>query len=182
MTAQREDCGLLCYPPNGSLIAVGDALDAHISSVEVLRSGNCNQWQRLASIPFAGKSPCVEYLRDRIFVFLGASTFALTSGFFLMSSPPGTDAIEQWISLSTIGFLDVVPTLLAACNDQLFSIGRWQAGKLELLIRAFSADMATNIFDFSLQEDRGCRNSAMRKATIMRQAKIHNDNNICILK
>ncbi len=205
MTTQRVDCGLLCYPPTGSLIAIGgndlehifgnllrrnrrrilrrnrDEIGESPYSVELLRNGNCNQWQRLASIPFARGRPRVEYFRDRIFVFVGAGIRALPTGFLLMSSPPGTDVIEQWISLSPIGRRLAAPTLLITCNDQLFSIVHWDLGKLELLIRAFSADMATTIFDFSLKDiatNRGCRNSALRKARIMRQAKIHN--NICI--
>ncbi len=138
MTAERADCGMLCYPPNGSLIAVGgrsrrynrrrnwDALDAHISSVEVLRSGNCDQWQKIQSIPLVRGRPGVEYFRGRVFVFVGADSRAFSSGFLLMSSPLGTDIIEQWIILSPRGPRVLGPTVLTACNGQLFSIGKSQ--------------------------------------------------------
>ncbi len=127
MTKGMLDCGLLCYPTNGSLIAVEgrswDAIYPHPNSVEVLRNGDCKGWQRLAPIPFTRGRPCVEYFRSRVFVLVDAANTSLSAGNLLISSPPGTDLIEQWISFNTFGprFLD--PTLLAACNNQLFFIG-----------------------------------------------------------
>ncbi len=130
MTAWMVDCGLLCYPPNGSLIAVGgrswDAIDTHPSSVEVLRNGDCKGWQRLAPIPFARGRPCVEYFRSRVVVLVGAATTSFSAGNLLISSPPRTDLIEQWTSFNPFG------PRLAVCNNQLFSIGE-SLGRTHLL-------------------------------------------------
>ncbi len=135
MTTQRGDCGLPCYPPNGSLIAVGGRnrgynwrrnwgeLNAFTFSVEVLRSGNCNHWQRLESIPFSSGHPGVEYFRERVFVLVSSAGRAGPVS-LMMSSPPGTDIIEQWIILSPSGPRVTAPTLLTACNDQPFSISK----------------------------------------------------------
>ncbi len=58
-----------------------------------------------------------------MFVLVGADSTSFSAGNLLISSPPGTDLIEQWSGFNPFGprFLD--PTLLAACNNQLFSIG-----------------------------------------------------------
>ncbi len=124
MTTQRDAFGLFCFPPFGSLIAVGGSNkeSGYLKSVEVLRDGNCNEWKRVASLLVPMGHPGVEYFRDRVFVLGGVSNCLLSIPTIYMSNKPGSVLIEQWIILDPRWRHPSNAALLTAFNDQLFFI------------------------------------------------------------
>ncbi len=127
MTTRRRKFGLLCFPPTGSLIAIGgrNMAEGHLTSVEILRDDdNCRQWRRLASLPAPFINPRVEYFRERVFVLGVAAGDAWWNSTMLMSIPTESDRITQWTYLNQMTRYPTSAALVTASRDRLFLFGK----------------------------------------------------------
>ncbi len=127
MTTRRWTFGLLCFPPTGSLIALGghNMVEGQLNSVEILRDDDgCRQWRRLAPLPALLQNPGVEYFRERVFVLGGTAAVFWRIPSIIMSNPPGSDHISQWTYVHQRTRYPTPAAFVTASGNRLFLFGK----------------------------------------------------------